>query len=418
MKNSSTARAWILGPHSPSMMVIKELLKECGEFTTRLRGRPKGTGIGLCFVDPVSGDSMEADEIYTIECTLLSDQENICFFKQILSKPDEPPENFMTASLVGQTISALANLEVLNIHDPALNVMAADLKSFAKPEVGKFFFDNMWRVFIGTVQGVGLSMVVPENLVYAAAAEHCLKEAYAGKCLGVPSGGFLINFRSRQKSTYYASLGQNRSAQSIENDIEAARLALVRHGVIHITSDHLVKDMRESSNLRELEEAALAYGYVYVAYEPEAPINPKTFNEGRREDMRKARAAVLKARHDLILKTRTGEDFCQKDSVEGAEASPDVPVAPLKSAEAPRRRILLGGRTTPGMLGAFVKGGFLDEASKDSPVPAKGPAAILTPIPPNSIWTIEASSKPENIDDSMNDHVDGDSMDDHINGVS
>jgi hypothetical protein len=389
-------RIWVLGPHSPSMMAIGDLLDRCQEvkkFALVNEARPTA----LNSQDMTSRDSVEADQVYTVDCSFEMPKRWDAWVSP--KKPDnEPAQNFMSASLVGQTISILANLGVLNIHDstshefrtvtraPFTNVAAIDLASFGKkfPEIGEFFFDNIWHVFVGTIQGVGFSFVVPMDYVYAAASEHCLKEAYCGKCLGIDYSSFW-QFRCRQKAAYYTSLGQNRTAQSVANDMASACQALDRACGVGIPSNYIAKDMRNAPDLPELREAALAHGYVYIAYAPLPGIGPKIFDEHRRESMRKARAAGLKARRDLILKMRTGQDFSGEDDMEdpcgehpcgerpcgerpcgehpcgehpcGERVSSSL-AEPPGSKETARRRIILDGRTTPEMRRAFNEKSF------------------------------------------------------------
>jgi hypothetical protein len=401
-------RVWVLGPHSPSMMAISDLLDRCQEvkkFALVNGARP--TALNSQDMTDRNSPDMEKDQVYTVDCSFKMPKR--WDVRVSPKEPDnEPAQNFMSASLIGQTISILANLGVLNIHDPPINITAGGLASFGKkfPEIGEFFLDNMWRVFVGTIQNVGISFVVPIDYVYVAASERCLEEAYCGKCASIDGLDF-CQFRCRQKAAYYTSVGQSRSSQSVANDIVWACQALDRADNIGIPSNYLAKDMRNASDLPELREAALAHGYAYIAYEPLPGIDPKILNEHRREAMRKARAAGLEARRDLILKMRTGQDFLAKepeDDMEGpcgeqscggrvcrrracGEHPSGALAEPPGSEETARRRIILDGRTTPEMLRAFDEQGLADKMAVDAnardPEAPGAAGAILKPISPS-----------------------------------
>jgi hypothetical protein len=391
-------RVWVLGPHSPSMMAISDLLDRCHEVKKyALVNGDRPTALNSQDMTDRNSPDMEKDQVYTVDCSF--EMPKRWDVRVSPKEPDnEPAQNFMSDSLIGRTISILANLGVLNIHDPPINITAAGLASFGKkfPEIGEFFFDNMWRVFVGTVQNVGISFVVPVDYVYAAASERCLEEAYCGKCPSIDGLDF-CQFRCRQKAAYYTSVGQSRTAQSVANDIVWACQALDRADNIGIPSNYLAKDMRNASDLPELREAALAHGYAYIAYEPLSGIDPKILNEHRREAMRKARAAGLEARRDLILKMRTGQSFQPTDPEKSVEGLPDAPAEPLESERVPGRRIILDGRTTPEMLRAFdEKGcpprnlrsaGYANKMAVDANAPASeapwAPGVILRSIPPS-----------------------------------
>jgi hypothetical protein len=390
------------------MMAIADLLDRCQEtkkFALVNGARPTAQNSQ----NMTNRNSIQADQVYGVDCSFEMPKRWDMWISP--KEPDnEPAQNFMSASLIGQTISILANLGVLNIHDPPISVAAAGLTSFGKkfPEIGEFFFDSIWRVFVGTIQGFGLSFVVPRDCVYAAASEHCLEEAYCGKCPGIDSST-LLQFRCRQKAAYYTSLGQGRSSQNVANDIVSASQALGRADGIEILADRYAKNMCSASDLPELREAALSHGYAYIAYEPLPGIGPKIFSEHRREAMRRARATGLKFRRDLILKMRTGQNFQPADPEESVddpcgehlcgehpcgghlcgEQLPDAPAEPLESERVPGRRIILDGRTTPEMLRAFDEKGFADQMAADDNAPASeapgAPGVILKPIP-RSMW--------------------------------
>ncbi len=115
----------------------------------------------------------------------------------------KPPAGFLFASSVGQVWRYL-------------NAPEYRSWEWRRYGGGMFLFDGEWRLL--RIAGGALS--VPYDVVYAAAADHCLGAAYRSECPGVDSDA-LMKWRVRQRAAH-----QDRSEESILADVYLARTRL------------------------------------------------------------------------------------------------------------------------------------------------------------------------------------------------
>lgn len=199
-------RIWILGAADPEMELIEKLLRECGEevrYATDEQGRRVHPGNAYRCPTPVVPEGATA---YAVECIDVLPEVWVRIDHHRPGDPGygRPPEDFMAASSIGQVLS------VLRRHGPA------------------FFDAGEWitcdggepRDVGGFVIGMPYADTVPHEMVLAAAADHCLAHAYAGRCPGVDPDD-LLAWRIVSRAKF-----QNRSARDILLDVELARRAL------------------------------------------------------------------------------------------------------------------------------------------------------------------------------------------------
>jgi len=170
-----------------------------------------------------------------------------------------PPEDFLPASSIGQMVSALAasgDLEQTGwphslSHPDDDGPGAGELDLCSAPET-----DPWWRV------GTNVSaLAVPTGLLLVAAADHCLRAAYAGECPGV-SPEWLADWRIKSRAKF-----QGRSVADVESDIGATAAALRRAECICMDPDNGVyaRSMMRKTPWPELPEAAARVGESYIA---------------------------------------------------------------------------------------------------------------------------------------------------------
>lgn len=270
-------RIWILGASDPEMSAIETLLTECGEIVVfalgldGLRVSPREMYRARLTTSAV------ADVVYEVEC-MIEDRASIvaplCFTidHHRLGDPGygRSPAEFFQASSIGQVITALRALDRL---------------------------PNGWNI--------------PDDILFTAAADHCLGSAYAGKCPGVDPDD-LMRWRVESRAKF-----QGADPATILAAIEAARAELAAapqfplqssshcgHGSAHyahgscgkgeqsygsghphastewgtgdcycdcggcrtdVGSDFWVTDMRRPAPIPELVEAATRDGVAYIS---------------------------------------------------------------------------------------------------------------------------------------------------------
>jgi hypothetical protein len=103
---------------------------------------------------------------------------------------------------------------------------------------------------------------VQADLRIVAAADHCLRDAYAGRCPAV-SQDDVAEFRIRTRARH-----QGRSEAAVMADIEAAMRVLCQAPVLDLTADSgfEVKDIRGLGPIPELPEAACRLGTPFLAH--------------------------------------------------------------------------------------------------------------------------------------------------------
>src|SRR5690606_26369207 len=110
------------------------------------------------------------------------------------------------------------------------------------------YVEGAWRI-----GGKSAVYTAPQEVVFAAAADHCLAAAYRGECPGVEPDA-LMRWRVENRAAF-----QGRPPSDILNDIELAREALRKAPSIDLGAGP-VCDMREAYTVRTVLVAPFTAG--------------------------------------------------------------------------------------------------------------------------------------------------------------
>lgn len=269
---SNTDRIWVLGAPDPEMEIIDRVLREYEETVVYAANR---AGERVTPATAYLGESLVTDygyhpcthgvtTVYLVECDLVEhevlpldfDFEESCHPElagRTVRRIDHhrpgdpgygrPPEEFFEASSIGQVVLELARL-----------------------------------------RGRDIALYMPQDLVLAAAADHCLAAAYRGECPGVDPDE-LTRWRAETRAAF-----QGRPVEDVLADVAIATMALREAPLVSIGFDvdapgcahHrgyadpgcgdcdydggalLVRDLR-GRDVPELPEAAVREGVAYLA---------------------------------------------------------------------------------------------------------------------------------------------------------
>lgn len=299
-----TKRIWILGAADPEMAAIEALLRECGErvehATVHRDGSRRRVTPGEAYAPDVAiGSDIRGLDVtaYAVECTpvvLFGSPVEGIDWAGVAHRIDHhrpgdpgygrPPAEFLSASSIGQVIAELARLRRL----PASWVRPSWAPTGAVT-CGAFAHMRMTLATQVTHQGwiVGsdVSIEIPDDLVLAAAADHCLGAAYRGECPGADPDA-LMQWRAKSRAAF-----QKRPVEELLADIDAARKTLenaplvtllgmataphtddhdwsqsVCDGCAHVETEITARDLRGiPGGVPELPEAACRDGIAYLA---------------------------------------------------------------------------------------------------------------------------------------------------------
>lgn len=180
-----TDRIWILGAPDPEMAAIESLLRECGERVEyALSDRGERVTAATAYRCPVP-EAPEGATVYAVECFDVLPDGWVRIDHHRPGDPGygRPPAEFFAASSIGQV------LDVLGIASRR------------------------------------------EDVVLAAAADHCLAAAYRGECPGVDPDA-LMRWRVEQRAAH-----QGRSVEEVLADVERAREALMDAPVVRLSPE-------------------------------------------------------------------------------------------------------------------------------------------------------------------------------------
>jgi hypothetical protein len=192
-------------------------------------------------------------------------------------------DSFLAASSLGQIIALLAKEG--NLPTSWTRTRSGNFAYVRLPgtfSLGVFSDDGLWAVTIldddppppaedvggHPLPAIPLKVIIPQRLVLAAAADHCLAAAYRGECLGVRPDD-LMTWRAETRAAF-----QRRPVEAVLADVERARQVLRSAPVVWVstqTTDHdddpgmvAVADLRDQ-NVPELPEAAARDGIPFLA---------------------------------------------------------------------------------------------------------------------------------------------------------
>lgn len=317
--STTNKRLWVLGAPDPEMERIESLLRECGEAVAYATVDGERVNPGNAYrSNGMTGRTwIRSDETaYLVECGLPPDRVRGPSVRIDHHKPGDsgygrPPAEFLAASSIGQTISELAKVGALpapkkggtvgvssSIRDDGWDRgMPEPLEGWdrtpttADPDHEAGTIDKLSR---WSVVEQGYWRPIPQDLVFAAAADHCLGAAYQGECPGIDPDE-LMRWRARTRAQF-----QGRAVSEVLADIEAATEAIEAASLEQIsgpavvghTHDHdwsrsvcdgcrgveeiYVKDMRRDVPIPELPEAATRLGVPYIS-------GPLTTPDGRKK---------------------------------------------------------------------------------------------------------------------------------------
>lgn len=187
-------RIWILGAQDPEMQAIESLLRDCGErvaYAVRADGgrvTPREAYSAVGFM--VDGElHTRGGDIVTVECGGDFGETLLDIDHHHPGDPGygQPPAAFMGASSLGQVVSDLARLRILPD-----SWVAAEYAGGGAPHI------LGWRA--GSTSVMPEVLIIPTDLVIAAACDHCLGAAWQGQCPGV-SRDDVREYRARLAST-------------------------------------------------------------------------------------------------------------------------------------------------------------------------------------------------------------------------
>lgn len=177
----------------------------------------------------------------------------------------KPPEEFLSASSIGQVVANLALHGLLSALSPspfAWERATTNLEDNG-PEIGIIDYHSRlgWRV--GVPQGDYTSArIVPADILFVAAADHCLEAAYRGRCPGINPDA-LMHWRVEQRAAF-----QGRPVEAVLADMDRARGCLLAANSLPCIEVHEgsggCADLR-GAFIPELPEAACREGIPFLA---------------------------------------------------------------------------------------------------------------------------------------------------------
>lgn len=293
MENIMKNRIWILGAPDPEMELIERLLQECDETIIHAfdeNGRRVHPGNAYrCSIPSVP----EGATVYAVECI---DKLPVGWVRIDHHRPGDPgygcpPEEFMSASSLGQVISELARTGALRraVLDEIIRWMT-DNRGLLPPEEYNKTLNTQWfwtrqnmpdpnpYASYGTIargvswlyDGYAVAVhrtdiyfepwvaLIPSPLILAAAADHCLAAAYRGECPGVDPD-VLLDWRIKTRAAF-----QGRSEQELRADVQEAQDILEDAPNERLAHAIYVADMRGYGHIPELPEAAMLEDVAYI----------------------------------------------------------------------------------------------------------------------------------------------------------
>lgn len=226
----TTNRLWVLGASDPEMELIEALLRGFGESVSYALNKD-----GERVSPPEAYDAHvplehlgSRTELFWVECAPKVFPEGFKHKVMDHHRPGDPgygrpAEEFLPASSIGQVMDWL----VLN-----------------------GFITTLW---------VDDNLMLYRECRLAAAADHCLLDAYRGRCPGIDPDE-LMKWRVRTRAKF-----QGRSEEEILRDVENARLLLRNSPARYVVDIGQFVDLTDAGFVPELPEAAAREGLAFVA---------------------------------------------------------------------------------------------------------------------------------------------------------
>lgn len=322
----ATKRLWVLGASDPEMAAIETLLRECGEevmYALGADGERVSPGTAYSSASPRHELIWRNGEgvIFAVECAWQHRDGETGDVSHVISGPvrydwaaldgthdvisldhhrpgdhgfDRQPRDYMAASTIGQVISALAWHDALPSSWPVVRhcyypTSRGDIQYASYGEVTDCeVCIEGWEPDEDSTAEAGDSYyrVIPTELLYVAAADHCLGAAYAGQCPGVDPDALLRHRVAAQVAHRACAVcggtgaatglggdsgydgpchgGPVMTVESVLADIEGARSALETAPRLSLGTEVTVADMR-GCHVPSLPDAGTRYGVSYIA---------------------------------------------------------------------------------------------------------------------------------------------------------
>lgn len=261
---------FVLGASDPEMDAIRTIAADAG--CRVVLAECKGERVHAAnayFADRVDHPAMldDADVVF-VECAVAGVSP---VFRCDHHAPGDrgfgkPPREYMTASSIGQVLNILAD------YGAARNLGWSTVGAGVPRQEGLFqFCAGVWLLGVRADDDV-LVFRVPQHLLYIAAADHCLRAAYANQCRGVQRDA-LLEWRIESRAAF-----QGRSFEQVLNDVHETIDALtMRASVVRLGENACVVNMCRDEPWPELPEAACFVGDPYIAGPLDAKGGRKKF---------------------------------------------------------------------------------------------------------------------------------------------
>jgi len=264
---------FVLGAPDPEMQAIEGLLKECGVAYAYAvdpedqRVHPGNAYKAENFIAPPEAElpeTLDDWEIVEVECAVRPRVPGVAYTTIDHHRPGDPgygrpPSEFLAASSIGQVVTELARLDLWP--PPGDDCVRDWTPTNCRPMwLGESYEDphGVGGWWIVGEDSVGCCHRLPyaavdQDLILAAAADHCLAAAYRGECPGVDPDE-LMKWRAETRAAH-----QGRSVNDVLADVEAARTVLRES-----RTEAGYADLRGRS-IPELPEAAAREGIPFIA---------------------------------------------------------------------------------------------------------------------------------------------------------
>jgi len=238
----------ILGAADPEMSRIEQLAAACGlPVAYATHGGERVRSYNAYQAD---GPIPDTSPVWTVECAI---QDVVPTVRIDHHRPGDagygkPPKHYLPASSIGQMLDHLARAGYRPLPEdtPARNGDRPGLRSTG----------TGWVLVQTYPDGTLYRSDIPADMLYTAAADHCLGAAYRGECPGVAPDDLRVwrtHTRARFQRISYTDLWERQ---------EVAIRRLRQQPTMHI-GQHAYKDARNAS-IPELPEAAAILGVAVI----------------------------------------------------------------------------------------------------------------------------------------------------------
>jgi hypothetical protein len=253
---------WVLGASDPEMEAIERLLAQAGQKVAYATVAGERASPDSAYQADGTTSGHPEEPVLFVECSVRGIKPWLVVDHHRPGDPGYrvPPEEFLPGSSIGQVISVLA------YHD-SLPLDGADAAWASPYPVSPSLFPagtirysptGGWLVSARPSRYNPVSWHrVSQEVLFVAAADHCLAAAYQGRCPGVDPDE-LMRWRAETRARY-----QGRPVQAVLEDIARAREALAQAPRVLIGGVP-VADLR-GQEIPELPEAAAREGIPFLA---------------------------------------------------------------------------------------------------------------------------------------------------------